>query len=147
MSGVTRRDAFMAMAAGAAAATGSLAAREAGAETVLSPFEGSLRTAREAALKVAAPILRSDAGPVREARVLLCRSWDRSVYLYVDDQTKGFASLDEAGFAIAAACQAADRPVSVRYWGHAPEWGAVGRFDGVLLAVDGRDLETGSPLL
>lgn len=140
MSGVTRRDAFMAMAAGAVAATGTIA----GAET---SFDASLRAAREAALKLAAPVLRSDAGPVREARVLLCRSWDRSVYLYVDEQTKGFASLDEAGFTIAAACQAADRPVAVRYWGHAPEWGAVGRFDGVLLAVDGRDLGTGAPLL
>ena len=142
MSGVTRRDAFMAMAAGAAAATGAIAVRPAAAEAVVSPLEQALRAAREAALKLATPVIRRDASPACEARVLLCRSWDRSVYLYVDPDVKGFASLDEAGFALAAACQAAGRPVAIRYWGHSPAWGAVGRFDGVLLAVDPLDLET-----
>jgi len=137
------------MAAGAAAATGAISARPAGAEAAVSPVDQALIKAREAALRLATPLIRRDASPVRQARVLLCRSWDRSVYLYVDAQVKGFAELDETGFALAAACQAADRPVALRYWGHAPEWGSVGRFDGVVMSVDPRDLQTepGTPLL
>jgi hypothetical protein len=82
-----------------------------------------------------------EANPVRAAMVLHCRSWSRQVYLHVDASVRGFVAVTPEGFAIAAACQAAGRPVAVRYWGHDPRWsGGAGRFDGAVLALDPLDL-------
>ena len=75
------------------------------------------------------------------ARVARCRSWDGSVYLAAPG-LGGYAQLSPHAFAIAAACQAADRPVAMRYRGHDPRWAqGCGRFDGVVLAIDPRDLD------
>lgn len=131
MSELSRRHAFQALAVGAAAAAASLDARA--VEAAPAP---SLEAAR-AAVRSAE---RSGARTLAAVRIHLCRSWDRQVYLVGDDGLKGFAALDETGFALAAACQAAGRPVALQYLEHQPAWNGVGRFEGVLLAIDVRDL-------
>lgn len=140
MTDLSSRRAFVALAAGAAVAAGSVPAAGAAAAAPDAPSDAAVQAAREAAGAIApAPERRPDAATA-EARVLLCRSWDSTVYLYVSERVKGFVSLTPAAFTIAAACQAADRRVAVRYWGHEREWAGVGRFDGALLALDVRDL-------
>ena len=85
-------------------------------------------------------------GPVRIAYVMHCRCWDGSIYLSIDPSTHGFVHVSDRAFAIAAACQAAGRPVAVKCWGHDPDWaGGVGRFEGAILAIDRRDLEPQPP--
>lgn len=131
MADLTRRDAVMAL---AAAAAGVAATRPAAAQDRAAIVA---QAAREAAARhgVQAP---ADAR-IAEAQVLLVRSWERTAYVYVDDGFRGFIALDETGFAIAAACQAAGRRVALQAWGYAPEWAGVGRFDGARLALDVRD--------
>ncbi len=133
MSEFSRRHAFKAMAVGAVAVAGSIEAR---AEDSTSSLDAAVAAARAVARRGD----RIGAHTVAAVRVFLCRSWDRQVYFHVDDLCKGFAALDEAGFAIAAACQAAGRPVALQYLDHQPAWNGVGRFEGVLLAMDVRDL-------
>ncbi len=146
MTEVTRRHALMAAAAaGAAAATGLIAlpmteARGASEQ----PSGAALEAARDAARRVAPPPERLGGTEVHEAHVLLCRSWDRQVYLYVNERLKGFAPATDEGFAIAAACQATGRRAAVKLWGHAPEWAGAGRFEGALLALDRADLPGGA---
>lgn len=140
MNDLSSRRAFVALAAGAAVAAGSspVAAAPAGD----APSEAEVRAAREAARRLSpAPERRSDA-VTAEARILLCRSWDSMVYVYVNEQVKGFVAVNPQAFALAAACQAADRRVAVRYWGHDREWAGAGRFEGALFAADVRDLPT-----
>ncbi len=137
MTELTRRNAILGMAAGAAAA-GAFASPPAEARSVSA--DAPAQAARAAARRLDASVERFPAGPVAEAQVLLCRSWDRRIYLYISEGVKGFVTVDERAFSVAAACQAANRKVAVRYWGHAPEWSGAGRFDGVLLALDIRDL-------
>jgi hypothetical protein len=145
MTDLSSRRAFVALAAGAAVAAGSTTGSAAPASDA--PSEAEVQAAREAARRLTpAPERRADA-VTAEARILLCRSWDSMVYLYVSEKVKGFVSVSPQAFALAAACQAADRRVAVRYWGHEREWGGAGRFEGALFAVDVRDLptESGSP--
>jgi hypothetical protein len=137
MSDLSSRRTFVALAAGAAAAVGAVPASGASSDA---PSEAVIQAAREAARRLAPAPQRHPAAVTAEARVILCRSWDSTVYLYVSDQVKGFATLGPEAFAIAAAVQAADRRVAVRYWGHESEWAGAGRFEGVLLALDLRDL-------
>jgi hypothetical protein len=138
MTDIAGRRAFVALAAGAAVAAGAIPASAAASSAA--PSEADLKAARAAAaVVVPAPERRPDA-VVAEASVRLCRSWDSSVYLYVNDRVKGLVALNPAAFALAAAAQAADRRIAVRYWGHEREWAGVGRFQGVLLAMDLRDL-------
>jgi hypothetical protein len=92
-----------------------------------------------AARFVAPPPPRGDA-VMALAEVHLCRSWDRSLYLYVDERVHGFVATTEEGFALACACQAAGRRVAALLWGCEPAWGGVGRFAGAHLAVDLSDL-------
>ena len=142
MNDLTRRHAFQAMAVGAAAA---MSARPAEASTPSAEAE-AVEAARQATLREASTADRGRAQA--EARVHLCRSWDREVYLYAGESRKGFATLDEAGFALAVACQAAGRPVAFSYLAHQPAWnGGVGRFEGVRLALEMRDLPGTSPQL
>lgn len=138
MTDLSSRRAFVALAAGAAVAAGSTPAVAAPASDA--PSEAEIQAAREAARRLSPGPERRPDPVTAEARVLLCRSWDSTVYLYVSERVKGFVSLTPAAFAIAAACQAADRRVAVRFWGHEREWADVGRFDGALLAMDVRDL-------
>lgn len=146
MTELTRRTAILGLAAGAAAA-GTIGTPGAEARTV-APTDAAAQAARDAARRLGASAERPPAGTVGEARVLLCRSWDNQVYLQVSDAVKGFVAVDDRAFAVAAACQAANRKVAVQYWGHSAEWAGAGRFDGVLLAMDVRDLpgETGNLL-
>jgi hypothetical protein len=137
MTELTRRTAILGLAAGAAAA-GTIGTSAAQASPASS--DPAAQAAREAARRLVATADRFPGGPAREARVLLCRSWDNQIYLQVSDAVKGFVAVDDRAFAIAAACQAANRRVAVQYWGHSAEWAGAGRFEGVLLAMDLRDL-------
>jgi hypothetical protein len=148
MSEVSRREAFLGLAAGAAGA--SVVAGLAGSTAhgaVMAVRSGAIPSA--AALEDAALAVRRLANGVErragmksgEALVLHCRSWDGHVYLYLSERVRGFAPVNGAGFAIAAACQAAGRPVAVRHWGHDAAWGGgVGLFEGALLAIEAADL-------
>lgn len=79
--------------------------------------------------------------PVRRAAVAMVRSWQMRVLLQVEDGAVGLCAVDDRTLAIAAAAQAAGRPVFVRYFGHEPDGAAgVGSFAGVLLAFDAQDL-------
>ena len=144
MNELTRRDAVKAIAAGAA-----LSAAAPPAHAALQPApprigERSLETSLRAAHLTACPVECRESNPIREGYVLHCRSWDSTIYLFVDEHLKGFIPVNPHAFAIAAAAQAADRPLAVRYWGHDPHWcGGAGRFDGALLAFDRRDLPSG----
>ena len=138
MNDLSRRNALLAAAAAAVAAGGT-----ARASTPAADATPDLRAAREAAARFAVDRLAS---PVLRAQVFLCRSWDRQAFFYVDDRTRGFAALSPEAFAVAAAAQAAERPVAFQYQGYAPEWAGAGRFENVLLALDPRDLP-GTPAL
>lgn len=147
MSDVSRRTAFLTLAAGAAGATGMSAAAT---ESAAPARAGSLVPTRvldeaaEVARRLGREVERRPGLSIGEATVLHCRSWDGHVYLYVNEQVRGFVALSAPGLAIAAACQAAERPVAVMHWGHDPRWGGgVGRFEGALLAMDARDLPEG----
>ncbi len=140
MTDLSSRRAFVALAAGAAVAGGSVSAAEAGIPAVETPSEALLQAARDAARRLAPEPERHPNSVTAEARVLLCRSWDSMIYLYVSKQVSGFVAVSSAAFMIAAACQAADRRVAVRFWGHEREWAGAGRFEGALLAMDLRDL-------
>lgn len=137
MSELTRRGAFAGF-AGVATATltgTALASTRAPKSGVRGVPAEILTAARTSAAPLAQP------GAVTAwAEVALCRSWDRQIYLYITDEIRGFVRVDEPAFAIAAAAQAAQRPVAVQYWGHEPEWASVGQFAGVLLAFDEHDL-------
>jgi len=106
-----------------------------------------LAAVAEAARRFGPEVERRPGMRVGEAMVLHCRSWDGHVYLYMDQSVRGFVAVNGPAFAIAAACQAAGRPVAVKHWGHDAAWGGgVGRFEGALLAMDARDLPE-EPLL
>jgi hypothetical protein len=94
--------------------------------------------AREAA-RATAPLPRPDAVAAR-ARVALCRAWDHQVYLIVDDEVHGFATVDARTFALATAAQLVGRSVALQYWGYRAGVDGIGAFDGVLVAADDRDL-------
>jgi hypothetical protein len=127
VNGVTRRDALRLAAAGAAVTVGATAALA----------QGRPGDSRD---KLPPPPAPRDASTARLAYVLHCRSWDKHVYLYLDENLKGFVEVDDRAFAIAAACEVASRPVAVKYWGYDPNWSdGSGRFDGVLMAMDERD--------
>ena len=152
MNEVSRREAVRLLAAGAvgaaaASAEGSAVAAVGTADAIRTPsqtpphhgpahgFDVARRIAGDHS-SAAAPL------PVRDATVLHCRSWDATVYLFIDGSTHGFVELTATGFAIAAACQAAGRTVAVKVWGHDPAWAnGAGRFQGALLSIDRRDLE------
>ena len=123
MSTIDRRGVLRVFAAGSAcAAGGPLAAQSAPAPTsvVLDPT---------------APLL------LGWADVEHCRSSSTEIYLRFDDTHRGFLAVDARGFAIAAACQAAGRPLAAQVWGHeaAAALGA-GRFAGGVLAMQIHDL-------
>lgn len=85
------------------------------------------------------PFAFPDAHTVR-ASVGLCRSWDRQIYLYANAEVRGFAVVDVQTFALAVGAQGSNTTIAAQYWGYEPSWAGVGRFAGVLLAVDERDL-------
>lgn len=142
---VTRRDAFKVLATGAAGAViGAAANAEAASPSQSSrhPLPTSKSPAAfDAARHLAGGIVIPESNPACLAMVSHCRSWSREVYLQVSEQVRGFVTLTAEGFALAAACQAAGRPVAMRYWGHEPRFhDGAGRFDGAVVAVDLRDL-------
>jgi hypothetical protein len=129
----TRREALLGLLGGAAAA-GALGLPEVTAAEEVDP------AARDLARRLGAGHERRGDSVACRARVLHCRSWDRHVYLYVNDRVRGFVPATAEGFAIAAACQAAAKPVAAEVWGFEPDWGGVGRFEGAYLAVDAADI-------
>jgi hypothetical protein len=129
---VTRRDAVKALAAGAAVAVGAGAAKA---------RDGAAPRVRGSAPAGTGEVERHTQDAPRLARVERCRSWERRVYLTIEDGRRGWTPISASGLAIAAACQAADRPVAVLVWGHEAEWsGGEGRFEGALLAIERSDL-------
>ena len=152
MNELTRRHAVKALAAGAVFAAGATLAEarnslRAQTDPATGPIDSALPASFRAAQLTACPVEPRESNPIRDAYVLHCRSWDSSIYLYVDEQLKGFVPVTAQGFSLAAAAQAADRPLAVRYWGHNPRWcDGAGKFDGALLAFDRRDLpQSGDP--
>jgi hypothetical protein len=149
MSDVSRREAFLTLAAGAtgvtvAAASGAMAAPAPARASMMPPPHVSQAVA-EAAQRLAREVERRPVMREGEAMVLQCRSWEGHVYLYISERVRGFVPVSGAGFAIATACQAAGRPVGVKHWGHDASWGdGVGRFEGALLAIDALDLPADS---
>ena len=142
MSELTRRGMFAAVAtatAGAAlvvpARAGTLDRAPASSQT-----DTILERARAAA-SAHAPLSRPDA-ITAYARVGLCRAWDHQVYLIVDDEVHGFATLEPRAFALAVTAQLVDRPIAIHYWGHRAMPRGTGVFEGVLVAADHRDLPT-----
>ena len=73
-----------------------------------------------------------------EATVGEMQSTDKTVHLKVDDDTNGNATVDDRGFAIAAACRVAKKKVWLTYTSFtAPKGkGEVGTFSGVELGTD-----------
>lgn len=148
MSELSRRQAFQILASGAALAGGAAAASSASASPSAGtaaapprPSEQVLEAVLRACRQGAAAVQREEPNPIRAGRVLACRSWDRQVYLYLDEATRGFVPVSEHGYAIASSCQAADRPVWVQYWGHeALAGGGVGAFAGAHLAFEADEL-------
>lgn len=148
MSELSRRQAFQILASGAALAGGAAVASAqtptsatAPAAAPPQPSERVLEEVLRACRQGAARVQREEPNPIRAARVLACRSWDRQVYLFLDEATRGFVPVSEHGYAIASACQAADRPVWVQYWGHeALAGGGVGSFAGAHLAFEAHEL-------
>lgn len=139
MNDLTRRNAVKLLAGSSVLAGGSVlsAAKPADcqAEAVAPP-----EIPPEARLAETSPVLPT-LSPTMLARVLRCRSWDSCVYLAAKG-TAGYAQLTPAAFAIAAACQAAGRPVAMRHGGHEANWGnGAGMFRGVVLAVEPADFD------
>ncbi len=135
---LTRRGMFTAVAgatAGAALAVPPIA-RASTTDVPASSFDAIVDRARAVAPP---PPPHPDARSAR-ARVALCRAWDHQVYLIVDDEVHGFATVDPRTFAIATAAQLVGRPLAVHYWGHRDRGNGTGAFDGVLIAADTRDL-------
>ncbi|HZE98853.1 MAG TPA: hypothetical protein VE981_17730 [Planctomycetota bacterium] len=148
MTELSSRRAFVSLAAGAAGIAAAAAGPASAAPSAPdAPGAAVAQAAREASLRIGLEPQRRPDAVTAEAHVLLCRSWDSTVYLYVSDRVKGFVTLSAQGLSIAAACQAAGRRVAVRYWGHEPLWADAGHFEGALLALDVRDLpaDPGSP--
>lgn len=144
MTELTRRNAVGLLAGGSVLGSGTLLrgsdAPDA-ASAVSRPAYAALPAAARAASTAPTPLLPSR---TLVARVARCRSWDASVYL-VTEAGSGFAALTPAGFAIAAACQAAGRPVAMQFTEHEPLWqDGAGRFHGVALAIDPQDLDGGA---
>ncbi len=144
MDNVSRRDALRLAAAGAALVVGGTAAqaqtRPPGEDRDRAAWERAREAARRNIRIPGRPAPPREASKARQAWVLHSRSWDKHVYLWMDERTKGFVEVDDRAFAIAAACEAADRPVAVTFWGYDPNWSdGSGHFDGVLLAMDARD--------
>lgn len=144
MSEVSRREVFRTLTVGAAVAAGAATAQAATAPAPQRPGRvpaGARGLSSETAKSTSAAVERRAFLPVRDAVVMHCRSWDSSVYLFIDERTKGFVQLSPNGFAIAAACQGAERVISAKCWGYDPAWGGgSGRFEGALVAFEASDL-------
>lgn len=150
MQSLSRRQAFGVISAGAAlAAVPGRAMASVSAVPTPGPLpqvgpilDPTTRERADAVARAAAEALALPAmSPPRWARVSRVRSWDASVYVILDEQTRGFVALSPAAMAIAAACQAAGRTVAIRTWGYDPDGnGGAGRFEGAICAVDLADL-------
>jgi hypothetical protein len=147
MDALNRRDVIRAAAAGAALVGGAAAATGVGRKPAELRRERLGQVAR-ASLRRALPAEGMGLSPVTTATVAACRSFDGRVLLDLACGRSGLVALDARGFTVAAAAQAAARPVQVRFWGHEPDAEAgLGRFDGVLLAFDAADLDDGAEVL
>lgn len=137
MSELNRRDVMRVVAAGTALA-GAAAAGGGTTSVVRSQRRAELV---RGAVRRALPAANCGLSAVSPATVAMCRSFDGQVLLEVADGSCGLVALEPRGFTVAAAAQAAGRPVMVRYWGHdAAAAGGLGRFAGVLLAFAAEDL-------
>jgi hypothetical protein len=138
---------MMRAAAGGAAVIGGGAVLGSGGERSLPPLVQARQVAVRAALQRAGlPTDGDGLPPVVAAVVSAGRSWDSQVHLALADGRSGLCAPDARGFALAVAAQAVGRPVQVRCWGHQPEAeGGVGRFAGVLFALDAIDLGADLP--
>lgn len=140
MTDLTRRNAVKLLAGGSLFASGSaLGAASSTTGSPLAPADFAVLPAAARACATSAPPPATS--PVLLARVFRCRSWDGSVYL-ATPSASGYAQLAPHAFAIAAACQAAGRPLAMRHAGHDPRWSqGSGLFHGVVVAIDPEDLE------
>ncbi|MBL8696296.1 MAG: hypothetical protein JNJ88_19525 [Planctomycetes bacterium] len=143
MTDLTRRNAVRLLAGGSVLASGTLLG---GGAFAAPPVPGSSASSGNAPdLPATARTAKTTPPPavpgtLLQAHVGRCRSWDSSVYLSAG-RARGFAQLSPAAFAIAAACQAAGRPVAMKFTEYEPDWnGGAGRFHGVVLAIDPQDL-------
>lgn len=151
MTELNRRDVIRAVAAGSAVAGTAMVASSRRPATA-TPTAAEVRRAHRlattrAALQRAMPGETCGLSPVQSATIAGCRSLDTQVLLELADGRTGLVALDPRGFAVAAAAQAAARPVCVRTWGHEPDAEAgIGRFAGALLAFAPEDLGSGGAL-
>lgn len=77
------------------------------------------------------------AGPFK-ATVVGARSFDGGIFFTIEDKRLvGWSILDAQGVAICAAAEAAGKPVYMTYQNHDPNWGNVGYFHGVRVALRG----------
>jgi hypothetical protein len=138
VSELNRRDMMRVAAAGAAGLGGAAAA----GNLPVAARRSHPVALRAALQRAGCPAGGDGLGPVCQAVVRGGRSWDSQVHLELADGRCGLWAPDARGYALAAAAQAAGRPVFVRCWGHEPhaEHG-VGRFAGVVLALDACELE------
>lgn len=146
MSELNRRDVIRVAAVGAALA-GTAAAASPGRAM---PEARQARRTRllRTALQRALPAEGCGLSPVQTATVAMCRSFDGQILLELADGRSGLVALDARGFTVAAAAQAAGRPLVVRWWGHDAEAElGLGRFAGALLAFDASDLAGGEEVL
>ncbi|MDX2092686.1 MAG: hypothetical protein SFX73_32775 [Kofleriaceae bacterium] len=144
MSQLTRRGMFTAVAgatAGAALTVPAAAFASTPAPAPVTSHDAIVARARAAA-RPTTPLPQPAAITAR-ARVALCRAWDHQVYLIIDDEVHGFATVDPRTFAIVVAAQLVGQPIAVQYWGHRPGSDGIGAFEGVLVAADERDLPRG----
>jgi hypothetical protein len=143
MSELTRRDAVGLLAGGSMLGANGLLGSAQGPAAAPAPAGLALPPAARAACTAPVPAL---AGRPLLAQVARCRSFDACVYLDAGS-VRGYALLTPAGFALAAACQAAGRPVAMKFREHEPDWQqGAGRFHGVVLAIDAGDLAEASEL-
>lgn len=144
MTDLTRRNAVRLLAGGSVLASSTIlggGAFAASPEPSASARSGDAPQLPDAARSAQSAPPPAVPGSLLQAHVGRCRSWDSSVYLSAG-RARGFAQLSPAAFAIAAACQAARRPVAMKFTEYEPDWnGGAGRFHGVALAIDPQDLE------
>jgi hypothetical protein len=159
MSELSRRDAVMALAAGAAvtaAASTSLASRAQGLAPSraghaaggtprgvsggVSGGSSELTQRAHTILRGTAPICGPDA-ITAWAHVGACVSWDDRVMMTLEDGRTGLVPVSDRARALVAGACAAGTRVAVRVWGHdARANGGVGGFAGALVALDLADL-------
>lgn len=147
MTQLNRRDVFRVAAAGAATAA-TVRAATSGSPSSPASARSLRREFAAATLRGGLPGSLQGLSPVHPVTVQGCRSWSRDVLLTLPGGACGLVALDATGLALAASAQLGTAPLFARVWGHDAEAEqGLGRFAGVLLAVDPADLADLDPHL